>query len=395
MMKKAFITLFSLLSVIYVFAQEDDDNYDTSGRELNAILTTVPFLTIAPDARAGAMGDAGAATSPDASSQHWNPAKYVFMKQKFGVDLAYTPWLQRLNIDDLNIVYLSGFYKFDDKQAVSLGIRYFNLGTIQYTNPLGQNIGIGNPNEFAIDVAYSRLFSEYFSGALAFRYILSDIAGGQAAVNNIEINKGQSWAADIALYYQRPIRVNDYEAEMAYGLDISNIGAKMSYSAGATKEFIPTNMRLGGRFSINLDEYNSIAATIDLNKLLVPTPPKMQDDSIVSGLSDEVGTITGIFQSFYDAPGYLNADDGTFSGTFKEELREIMISGGLEYWYRQQFAVRAGYFYENVDKGNRKFITTGVGLKLNVFTLDFSYLIATGRNSPLDRTMRFTLGFIF
>jgi len=391
MRKKAILTLISLFTVVYYTSGQ----VTTTGSELNAILTTVPFLTIAPDARAGALGDAGAATSPDASSQHWNPAKYVFLDKQTGVNLAYTPWLMRLGVGDLNIVYLSGFYKFHEKQAVSLGIRYFNLGSISYTNALGQSIGSGNPNEFAVDASYSRLFGEHFSGALSFRYIISDIVGGKIDAQGVDYNKGQTWAADIATYYQRPIRVQGYDAEMAFGLTIKNIGAKMSYSESASKEFIPTSMRLGGRFTINLDEYNSIAATIDFSKLLVPTPPRVPDgDSIVSGLDDDVGTLTGMIQSFYDAPGYPEAD-GTYSGQFKEELNEIMICGGIEYWYRQQFAVRAGYFHEHASKGNRKYITTGIGLKLNVFSLDFSYLIATGSNSPLDRTMRFSLGFIF
>jgi hypothetical protein len=390
-MKKTLAIFLSIISFNSLMAQDD---VDVTGRELNAILTTVPFLTIAPDARAGAMGDAGVATSPDAGSQHWNPAKYLFMDQRGGFSLAYTPWLQSLGVTDLNLVYLSGYYKFDDKQAVSGGLRYFNLGTIDYTSSTGDPMGTGRPNEFAVDAAYSRLFSEYFSGSLLFRFIYSDIAGGQGALNNIEINKGISWGADLAIYYQRPIKVSGLDAEMAYGLNISNIGSKMSYSEGDTKEFIPTNMRLGGRFSIDLDEYNSLAATIDFNKLLVPTPPDVEDgDSIVAGMPDDVGTIMGMVQSFYDAPGYLN-EDGSRS-VFAEEMNEIMISAGAEYWYRQQFAVRAGYFYEHESKGNRKFVTAGIGLKLNVFTLDFSYLIATGRTSPLDKTMRFTLGFIF
>jgi hypothetical protein len=391
MIKKTIVFLLSFLTFYTTKAQDDEVDY--TGRELNAILTTVPFLTIAPDSRSGAMGDAGVATSPDLYSQHWNPAKYVFMEDQFGIGLSYTPWLKNLGVTDLNLLYLSGFYKFDQRQSISGAIRYFNLGTIQYTTSTGEPAGTGKPNEFAIDAGYSMMFSDYFSGGLVFRFIYSDIAGGQGTLNNIEYNKGISFASDLAVYYQRPIQLSDYEAEMAYGLNISNIGSKMSYSEGDTKEFIPTNMRLGGRLSVDLDEYNSIGVTVDFNKLLVPTPAEYEGDSLIAGMSNDVGTLKGMIQSFYDAPGQLN-NSGERS-VFKEELHEIMISGGLEYWYRDQFAVRAGYFYEHESKGNRKYITTGIGLKLNVFSLDFSYLIATGRTSPLNRTMRFTLGFIF
>ena len=392
MIKKVLLILISFTVSLLSMAQSGDVN--VSGQELNAILTTVPFLTIAPDSRAGAMGDAGVATSPDLSSQHWNPAKYVFMEERMGFGISYTPWLASLGVTDLNLLYLSGYYKFANNQSLSMGLRYFDLGTINYTNELGESMGSGKPNELAADVAYGMLFSENFSGSLLFRFIYSDIAGGTGTLNNIEYNPGISVGADLAVYYQKPLQIDNRDAEMAFGLDISNIATKMSYSEGDTKEFVPTNLKLGGRFTIDLDEYNSICATIDLNKLLVPTPPRMQGDSIIAGHSNDVGPIAGIIQSFYDAPGQPWKDGGEPS-VLKEELNEIMISGGAEYWYRKQFAVRAGYFYENASKGNRKFITAGIGLKLNIFSLDFSYLIATGRTSPLDRTKRFTLGFTF
>jgi hypothetical protein len=389
MIKKLTILLFCILTLSSLNAQNGSDQGDDD----NPILTTVPFLTISPDSRSGGMGDAGVASSADISSQNWNAAKYPFLKERSGIALSYTPWLKALNVDDLNLLYLAGYYKFDDRQTASMGLRYFNLGTIDYTDDNGDPAGTGKPNEFAIDLAYSRLFSEYFSGALGFRFIYSDIAAHSGSLVTAEYNPGSSFAADIDLYYQRPISVSGKDAEMAYGLAITNIGTKMSYSDGETKEFIPTNLRLGGRFSMDLDDYNSIAAIFDVNKLLVPTPPITQGDSIIAGKSDEVSTLTGMIQSFYDAPGVLQ-DDGTRS-VFKEEMQEIMLSGGVEYWYRKQFAVRAGYFYEHQNKGNRKYFTTGVGLRFNVFSLDFSYLIATGRTSPLDNTIRFTLGFTF
>ncbi len=386
MIKKAFIFVLTLITVYIAKAQNNDDDVLGRQEDLNAILTTVPFLTIAPDSRSGAMGDAGVANSPDLNSQHWNVAKYVFMEQKTGIGISYTPWLKNLGVTDINLLYLSGYYKFDERQAISAGLRYFNLGTINYTTTTGEDAGTGRPNEFAFDVGYSRLFSEYFSMGLVFRFIYSDIAGGTGSLNNIVYSPGFSVAADYGIFYQRPFEVSKKDAVWAFGLNISNIGTKMSYSEGDKKEFIPTNLRLGGRFSIDLDEYNSIGVTLDLNKLLVPTPPVRSGDTIIAGKDDNVGTIKGMIQSFYDAPG-----------GFEEELQEIMYSVGLEYWYRNQFAIRAGYFHEAQKKGNRKYFTAGIGLKYNVFSLDFSYLIPAvgGRNNPLANTMRFTLGFTF
>lgn len=389
MKKKVFITCIAISALVMVRAQDDDDIDILLGRQLdlNPILTTVPFLTIAPDSRSGAMGDAGVATSPDLNSQFWNASKYVFMEEKAGVSLSYTPWLKNLGVNDLNLLYLSGYYKFGDRQTISGGLRYFNLGTIQYTTSGGEPAGTGKPNEFAIDVGYSRLFGENLSAGILFRYIRSDIAGGPGTLNNIPYNPGNSFAADLSLFYQKPMQVSDKDAEIAIGLNISNIGTKMAYSGTDEKEFIPTNMRFGGRFSINIDEYNSLGITLDLNKLMVPTPPVYDstDINIVAGKNDDVGTVEGMIQSFYDAPG-----------GFSEEMKEIIISVGGEYWYRNQFAVRAGYFHEAEMKGNRKFFTVGIGLKLNIFSIDFSYLVpSAGRTSPLANTMRFTLGFAF
>ncbi|MBN2522820.1 MAG: type IX secretion system outer membrane channel protein PorV [Bacteroidales bacterium] len=389
MIKKVFFIVFVFISISITRAADDDDDVLGRQKSLNAIVTTVPFLTIAPDSRAGAMGDAGVATSPDLSSQHWNAAKYMFMKERSGIGLSYSPWLKGIGVTDLNLLYLSGYYKFDDRQAISAGLKYFNLGTIDYTTYGGEPAGTGRPNEFALDVGYSRLFSDYFSMALVFRFIYSDIAGSTGSINNIPYEPGISVAADYGIYYQRPFQISKKDAEWAFGLNISNIGTKMSYSEGDKKEFIPTNLRLGGRVSIDLDEYNSLGVALDLNKLLVPTPPVRDPDAdsiIVAGKDDDVGTIKGMIQSFYDAPQ-----------DFQEEMQEIMFSAGIEYWYRKQFAIRAGYFHEHQKKGNRKYITAGVGLRYNIFSIDFSYLIPTvdGRNSPLANTMRFTLGFTF
>jgi hypothetical protein len=390
-MKTKTILFINLLLLLTAFLHAENPN-DLIGRDqsINTIKTTVPFLTIAPDSRAGAMGDAGAATTPDLASQHWNPAKYVFMKQSGGVGISFTPWLKNLGVSDLYLAYVSGYYKFDKRQAISASLRYFNLGSITLTNESGDPLGTSNPKEYSFDAGYSRLFTDHLSAALLFRYIRSDIAGGTAiGVNNtMDYNPGNSFAADLAMYYQHPLEISKQKAEYALGMDISNIGTKMSYSKGDKKEFIPTNLRLGGRFSIDLDEYNKMSALVEFNKLLVPTPPirNAAGDTIIYGKDDNVGPITGMIQSFYDAPN-----------GFTEEMHEIAFSVGAEYWYREQFALRAGYFHEHESKGNRKYITCGVGLHLNVFSLDFSYLIPTagGKNSPLANTMRFTIGFIF
>jgi hypothetical protein len=375
--------LFLLISII-IHAQSV---YDISGK-LNTIKSAVPFLTIAPDSRAGSMGDEGVASTADINSQHWNPAKYMFMKEHYGLSISYTPWLFNLlgKEGGLSLAYVSGYYKFKNRQAISTSLRYFDLGAITLRNDRGEYIATTHPNEFAFDAGYSRLFSDYLSGALVFRYIRSDIAGGAAnGVNNISYNAGNSVAADLAIYYQHPIRLNKQKAQYAFGVDISNIGTKLAYSQSDQKEFIPTNLRIGGRLTYDMDDYNKISLMLDLNKMLVPTPPIKNGDTIIAGRSDNVGTIEGMIQSFYDAPRGFN-----------EELEEIAYSVGAEYWYRGQFAVRGGYFAENKNKGNRKYATVGVGLQLNVFNIDFSYLIpAGGKNSPLANTVRFTLGFTF
>jgi len=365
------------------------DDVDLSGRELNAVRTTVPFLTIAPDARSAGMGDVGVASTPDLSSQHWNSAKYLFMKQKAGGQISFTPWLKNLGVNDLYLAYASGYFKVDDRQTISAGLRYFSLGSIQLTNNSGDEAGTSNPSEFAFDLGYGMKLSNNFGAGLLLRYIRSDIAGGVGAVDSpdgMEYNPGNSVAADLSGYYEKTFEISGMDVESAFGINISNIGFKMAYSESDDKEFIPTNLRLGGRGTLQIDEYNKLSLMVDLNKLLVPTPPITSGDTIKAGKDDDVGTFAGMIQSFYDAPA---------GG--KEEFHEIMYSVGAEYWYREQFALRAGYFSEHATKGNRKYFTVGVGLKLNVFSVDFSYLVpaVNGRNNPLDKTYRVSLGFVF
>src|SRR5665648_456541 len=356
----------------------------TSGA--NVISSAVPFLTIAPDSRSGAMGDVGVATSPDVNSQHWNPAKYAFAESEMGVALSYTPWLRNL-VSDMNLAYLVGYKRLDDQQTLSASLRYFSLGDIQFTDDYGASQGTQSPNEFAIDMGYTRLLSDNFSGSVAMRYIRSDLTGGQL-VNGVESHAGSSFAADVAFYYQKEMRVNRKQSTLAAGIDISNIGSKISYTDGETKDFIPTNLRLGVSYKTEMDSYNTITFAFDANKLLIPTPNS--DSIIVDGVISPIGfsldksPISGIFSSFGDAPGGMS-----------EEFKEINFSLGAEYWYNKQFALRAGYYYEDVTKGNRKFFTLGAGLKMNVFALDFSYLLPVAQNNPLANTLRFTLSFDF
>lgn len=357
-----------------------------TGQEINAnpITTAVPFLTIAPDSRHGAMGDVGVATSPGVNAQHWNASKYAFMDGTMGVGISYTPWLRDL-ADDINLAYVAGYYKLDDEQALSASLRYFSLGDIQLTDNQGNPLGIQNPNEFSFDVGYARKLSDNWSGGVVLRYIRSDLS----ASTDETYKAGNAFATDVSFYYQTEWKQRRQRRVFSAGVNISNIGSKISYDDGETKEFLPANLRLGGSYMVELDQYNSISFSADINKLLVPSPEnglELDTDNgspvIQPSLASEKSVISGVFSSFGDAPG-----------GFKEELQEIMVSVGAEYWYNKQFAVRAGYFSEHENKGNRKYFTAGAGLKMNVFALDFSYLLPTEQNNPLQNTLRFTLTF--
>lgn len=394
--------LLFFVSGSYILAQ---NGTAPSGPQLNAIQTAVPFMTITPDSRAGGMGDVGVASEPDINSQYWNSAKYPFMESRGGVALSYTPWLRRL-INDINLAYLAGFYKIDDKQVISAALRYFSLGQIVFTDNYGTPQGIYVPNEFAIDAGYSRLLTDNFSGGIVFRFIRSDLTGGQS-VGGGESKAAMAIAGDLGFYYRKPdLRLGSKDAILGLGVQIANMGNKVSYTADQEKSFLPINMRLGGALTINMDDYNSISLMADVNKLLVPTPPVWATDSMGVAIRDDdgnqviaygknpyVAVPVGMFQSFYDAPGVV-MDDGSRS-VFREEINEITYSVGMEYWYRKQFAIRGGYFHEHETKGNRKYFTVGMGLRLNVFALDFSYLVPVKQQNPLANTLRFTLGFEF
>jgi hypothetical protein len=357
--------------------------FSQGSEELNAIQTVVPFLSIAPDSRAGAIGDAGVATSPDAYSMHWNPAKFAFIDGQSGVGISYAPWLRNL-VPDINIAYLAGYLRLDSKQVLSASLLYSSLGDVPFTDDFGNLERTFNPNEFSIDAAYSRLFADHFSGSIAFRFIYSNLTGGSYS-GGVATQPGISFAADISGYYQKKISIFDKDGQVSAGLNFSNIGTKMSYSDSQTSDFIPMNMRVGSALTVKLDKFNSLTGTIDLNKLLVPTPPIYNaDGEIVDGKDPNVSVPVAIFQSFYDAPGGLS-----------EELHEIMYSAGLEYWYNNQFALRGGFFHEHETKGNRQYFTAGAGFRLKIFTFDFSYLMPLTQNNPLAHTLRFSLSFEF
>ncbi len=371
------ISLFSLT----VLGQDVINRQDLVGSN-NPLEYSASFLTIAPDSRAGAMGDVGVATSPDINSMRWNPAKYAFIESDMGVSVSYTPWLRNL-VNDINLGYLTFFKRLDKKQTVAASLLFFNLGEIQFTNEEGLYDGQHSPYEMSIDAAYSRAFSEKISGGIAFRYIRSDITGG-AVVEGTETSAGNAVAADVSMYYANDkIKLADNYHTFSFGINISNIGNKISYTE-VQSDFLPTNLRIGGAFKYNIDDYNSLTLALDLNKLLVPTPPQEINDSTFFGYNSDVSVAEGMIQSFYDAPA-----------GWEEELHEIKYSVGAEYWYANQFAVRGGYFHEHEAKGNRKYFTVGAGLKLNVFTIDFSYLIPLKQNNPLANTVRFSLGFDF
>ena len=374
---------------------------DITGQEndLRTITTAVPFLIIGPDTRSGGMGEAGVAISPDANSIHWNPAKLAFAENEMEVSLSYSPWLRQI-VKDMNLAYLSGYKKLDDNQAVGASLRYFSLGSIQFTDIQGNDLLSFEPSEFAIDGVYSIRLSDKFSGGMSARFIYSNLTGSITTNSGANSKPGTAFAVDVSAYYQNDqIRLGDFDAVLAAGLNISNIGSRIAYTDAAERDFIPINMRIGPALTLLLDDYNSLTFTVDANKLLVPSVPLYNDSNeVAAGRDPNVGVASGIFGSFGDAPGFavLNDDgtprtdaDGNFeieSGSvLKEEMREINYAAGFEYWYSNQFALRGGYFYEHPTKGDRKFFTLGAGVKYQIFSFDFSYLIAARQRKSVGQ----------
>ena len=387
--------LFSGLFALFVFPVHADED----GKNMfNPLTTGVTTLGIAPDARGGSMGDLGVATDPDVNSQYWNPSKYAFAYSSAGVSVSYTPWLRNL-VNDINLAYVAGYWKFggNDLQALSASLRYFSLGSVPTYDNNGVLQNTVNPYEMAIDLGYSRKLSSSFSMGVVFRFIYSDMGfGGLSSAE--DMSGAAAFAADISGYQTVYPIIGRSECQFSWGFNISNIGSKVSYDGGTNSSFLPTNLRLGFSFLFPIYDYNTLSINFDANKLLVPAAPRQSDYTYEDEYGNtqydteaynrakdkfnNTGSISGIFKSFSDAPG-----------GFKEELREIYFSTGLEYSYNRRFFVRAGYYYENKYKGNRQYATFGAGFSLNVFSLDAAYVLATAQSSPLDQTMRFTLSF--
>lgn len=363
--------------LLATFAWADDDK----NTMFNPVEHAVISQTIAPDARAAGMGDVGAATDPDVNSQYWNPAKYPFCISRAGVALNYTPWLRQL-VSDIDLAYMAGYYRIGDYSSLSGSLRYFSLGEVELVDQDGMTV---KPYEMSLDAAYSLMLSEKFSIAAAIRWIYSDLRYDYSE----DSKPASAFAADLAMYYNNYIMLGNRECQLGLGLNISNIGSKISYYGDEESQFIPTNMRLGASLMVPIDEWNRFSISADANKLLVPTVPKQLEGENASEYQDRVrreysdmGSISGIFKSFNDAP------DG-----FKEELEEIQWSVGAEYVYNDKFSLRAGYHHESASKGNRKYFTVGGGFRMNVFSLDVGYVISTAQSNPLDQTLRFTLAF--
>lgn len=366
----------------------------------NTLLTAMPFLRIAPDARGGAMGDIGITLTPDANSVHYNASNLAFAEKSTSLALTYTPWLRELNLNDVFLLHFSGYKKLDKLQTVAFGLRYFSLGEINFTDAQGINIGLGNPRELEFNVAYARKLGDKFSASLSAKYVYSNLASGQN-VNGIDINSANAFAADIGITYKNKTKLGGYDSEWTYGAAITNLGSKVSYTDVAeVQDFLPANLGFGAGLLMNFDQYNTMSFHFEVNKLLVPTPiaKKIIDengnvadnpefDPNGNGIADyrEKALFAGVFGSFTDA-----------QGGFGEELKEFAMSFGTEYWYDKQFAVRAGYYYESPEKGDRQYLTVGLGIQYNIFGINLSYLVPTNnRRNPLDNTLRFSLIFDF
>ncbi|MBX7064306.1 MAG: type IX secretion system outer membrane channel protein PorV [Saprospiraceae bacterium] len=353
-----------------------------NGKCINPLITAVPFLRIIPDARTAALGDAGIGASADPNAMHINSSKLVFADSKFAMAGSYSPWLRSLGLTDVFLAYLSGYYKLDQLQTLGVGMRYFSLGNISFTDESGNPIRDGKPREFELSLGYSRLLAENFSAGINGKFIYSNLAAGQV-VESTDIFAGTAFAADLSLTYRKPIKMGETPTVLTLGAAFTNIGSKITYTKSINKDFLPANMGIGAGWEFNLDEHNSLTLLADFNKLLVPTPTTTDADG--NGRPDyrDKSPIAGILGSFSDAPG-----------GFSEEMREFSVSSGIEYWYDKQFALRAGYYYEDPTKGNRQFLTAGLGVKYNVFSLNFSYLVpTTNQRNPLDNTLRFTFLF--
>ena len=365
----------------------------------NTLLTAMPFLRIAPDARGGAMGDVGITFSPDPNSIHYNAANLAFVEKNTALSLTYTPWLRELNLNDVYLLHFAGYRKLSDLETIGFGLRYFSLGEINFTDVQGINIGLGDPRELEVNIAYARKLGDNFAASLSAKYVYSNLASGQN-VNGIDINSANAFAADVGLTYKKETNLGGYDSEWTFGLALTNLGSKVSYTDIAeVQDFLPSNLGFGTGLLMNFDQYNTMSFHFEVNKLLVPTPvarniiedgvpsPNPEWDQDNDGIADyrQKSLFSGVFGSLGDA-----------QGGFGEEMKEFAFSLGTEYWYDKQFAVRAGYYYEHPEKGDRQYLTVGLGIQYNIFGINLSYLVPTNnRRNPLDNTLRFSLIFDF
>lgn len=385
-MKKVFVQTLWMFTIVLTAASTNAQRIEplcingnnplTGERCGNAVTSAVPFLRITPDARGGGMGDVGIATSADANALHYNASKLAFAEARTGFSATYTPWMRNLGLQDVNLIYVSGYAQLDELQALAGSIRFFSLGSIEFTDDTGAPLGQGNPNEAEVVASYVRKLSENFSAGFGAKFVYSNLATGQL-VQGAEVRPGLAFGADLSMTYRKPIEYND--SELTIGGAISNIGSKITYTNSSSRDYIPTNLGIGLAWKFNLDEYNTFTVCTDFNKLLVPTPrPEIDEDKNRIADYRELSSVRAILRSFGDAPG-----------KFREEMNEITIGGGAEYWYDNQFAIRAGYFYEHFSKGNRKYLNVGLGVKFSIASLNLSYLVpTTNQRNPLDNTFR-------
>lgn len=388
LMRKLFFLGVAMIMVSPLFSQGNSGEFcigrTVGGDCINSIFTAVPFLRINPDARSGGMGDVGIAISGDANSMHFNASKLAFAEKDLSIAANYTPWLRNLGLNDVYLAYLTGYKRLDEFQTIGLGLRYFSLGSIQFTGLQGESRGTGRPHEFEVSAAYARRLSDNFSAGITGKFIYSNLASGQEVDGNI-IDPGIAGAADISFTYQTKTKLNGRDSDFRVGAAFTNIGSKITYTNSTKRDFLPTNMGIGAAWDLPLDDHNVITVALDVNKLMVPTPNDENPDEDGRPEYLNMSPIAGIFTSFSDAPG-----------GFSEEMREFYYSMGLEYAYDEQFYLRGGYFYEHVTKGGRRYFTLGMGVKYNIFGINISYLVpTTSQRSPLDNTLRFSMLFDF
>lgn len=383
-MKRIVLYLSLLFSATSLKAQVSNGGVNTNGSQPNAILTAVPFLNIAPDARSSGMGDAGVALEPSTYATFWNPSALAFLEDGKNISLSYSPWMRRI-APDANLGYVNYSQKINERSAIGFSLRYFNLGQVNTYDDNENSLGSYKPNELSLDVAYARKFGPNFSLGLSLRYIRSSIVRSGASIGGANGKVGNAIATDVSLYYRKQVEQFGTNGTFSFGTNISNIGSKMTYYNTGQAYFLPTNLKIGVADKLQLDDMNQVTFAFDVNKLLVPTPPQRdQNGNIVKGKNDDRSVVSGIFGSFTDAPG-----------GFSEEIKEVTFSPGVEYMYNHTFALRTGYFYEAPSKGNRQYLTLGAGLNVKGFNFDFSYLVASQQNSPLANTLRFSLNYNF